>query len=150
MRLPGPRAWFFGGAAMELFPQARKKIDQSRFHSISQIEYRRNFVFKRDFPNHKLFELRAGVVAADGPQDLGDLRGTGYTDHDKKPASGGGGLETRASPAMARSVVISLFFFLAASTASRWRSSPSSQPSALATQGDQLESDTSLRLILGV
>jgi hypothetical protein len=34
----------------------RKKINLSRFYSISQIEYCRNFIFKRNFPIHKLFE----------------------------------------------------------------------------------------------
>jgi len=34
----------------------RKKVNLSRFYSISQIEYCRNFIFKRHFPIHKLFE----------------------------------------------------------------------------------------------
>jgi hypothetical protein len=34
----------------------RKKINLRRFYSISQIEYCRNFIFKRNFPIHKLFE----------------------------------------------------------------------------------------------
>jgi hypothetical protein len=34
----------------------RKKMNLSRFYSISQIEYCRNFIFKRNFPIHKLFE----------------------------------------------------------------------------------------------
>ena len=34
----------------------RKKINLSRFYSISQIEYCRNFIFKKNFPIHKLFE----------------------------------------------------------------------------------------------
>src|SRR6202047_1317635 len=34
----------------------RKRIHLSRFYSISQIEYCRNFIFKRNFPIHKLFE----------------------------------------------------------------------------------------------
>jgi hypothetical protein len=34
----------------------RKKINLSRFYSISQIEYCRNFIFKRNFPIHKLYE----------------------------------------------------------------------------------------------
>jgi hypothetical protein len=33
----------------------RKKVNLSRFYSISQIEYCRNFIFKRHFPIHKLF-----------------------------------------------------------------------------------------------
>src|SRR6266699_3851655 len=36
--------------------QERKRINLSRFYSISQIEYCRNFIFKRNFPIHKLFE----------------------------------------------------------------------------------------------
>ena len=34
----------------------RKQLNLSRFYAISQIEYCRNFVFKRNFPIHKLFE----------------------------------------------------------------------------------------------
>jgi hypothetical protein len=34
----------------------RKQIKLSRFYAISQIEYCRNFIFKRNFPIHKLFE----------------------------------------------------------------------------------------------
>lgn len=34
----------------------RKKANLSRFYSIAQIEYCRNFIFKRHFPIHKLFE----------------------------------------------------------------------------------------------
>jgi hypothetical protein len=34
----------------------RKKVNLSRFYSIAQIEYCRNFIFKRNFPIHKLFE----------------------------------------------------------------------------------------------
>jgi hypothetical protein len=34
----------------------RKQINLSRFYAISQIEYCRNFIFKRNFPIHKLFE----------------------------------------------------------------------------------------------
>jgi hypothetical protein len=34
----------------------RNKINLSRFYAISQIEYCRNFIFKRNFPIHKLFE----------------------------------------------------------------------------------------------
>jgi hypothetical protein len=37
-------------------PKERKKINLSRFYAISQIEYCRNFIFKRNFPIHKLFE----------------------------------------------------------------------------------------------
>ena len=45
----------------------RKKINLSRFYSISQIEYCRNFIFKRHFPIHKIFER-----SPDG--DCGDRR----------------------------------------------------------------------------
>jgi hypothetical protein len=34
----------------------RRKLNLSRFYAISQIEYCRNFVFRRNFPIHKLFE----------------------------------------------------------------------------------------------
>jgi hypothetical protein len=34
----------------------RKRINFSRFYSIAQIEYCRNFIFKRNFAIHKLFE----------------------------------------------------------------------------------------------
>src|SRR6516162_7929612 len=34
----------------------RKKINLSRLYSIAQIEYCRNFIFKRHFPIHKIFE----------------------------------------------------------------------------------------------
>src|SRR2546427_5151872 len=34
----------------------RKRINLSRFYSISQLEYCRNFIFRRNFPIHKLFE----------------------------------------------------------------------------------------------
>ena len=34
----------------------RRQLNLSRFYAISQIEYCRNFIFKRHFPIHKLFE----------------------------------------------------------------------------------------------
>ena len=34
----------------------RAKLNLSRFYAISQVEYCRNFIFKRHFPIHKLFE----------------------------------------------------------------------------------------------
>src|SRR5438094_1163016 len=34
----------------------RKQLNLSRFYTIAQIEYCRNFIFKRNFPIHKLFE----------------------------------------------------------------------------------------------
>src|ERR1700745_149221 len=37
-------------------PKERKQINLSRFYAIAQIEYCRNFIFKRHFPIHKLFE----------------------------------------------------------------------------------------------
>ena len=39
------------------FPaKERKQLNLSRFYAIAQIEYCRNFIFKRNFPIHKLFE----------------------------------------------------------------------------------------------
>jgi hypothetical protein len=37
-------------------PKERKRVNLSRFYAVSQIEYCRNFIFKRNFPIHKLFE----------------------------------------------------------------------------------------------
>jgi hypothetical protein len=34
----------------------RKEMNLSRFYAIGQIEYCRNFIFKRNFPIHKIFE----------------------------------------------------------------------------------------------
>jgi len=34
----------------------RQKINLSRFYAFSQVEYCRNFIFKRNFPIHKIFE----------------------------------------------------------------------------------------------
>ena len=34
----------------------RSRMNLSRFYAISQIEYCRNFIFKRNFPIHKIFE----------------------------------------------------------------------------------------------
>ena len=34
----------------------RKQLNLRRFYAIAQIEYCRNFIFKRNFPIHKLFE----------------------------------------------------------------------------------------------
>jgi hypothetical protein len=34
----------------------RKQMNLSRFYAIAQIEYCRNFIFKRNFPIHKIFE----------------------------------------------------------------------------------------------
>lgn len=36
--------------------QERKQMNLSRFYAIAQIEYCRNFIFKRNFPIHKIFE----------------------------------------------------------------------------------------------
>ncbi len=37
-------------------PKERGQINLSRFYAIAQIEYCRNFIFKRHFPIHKIFE----------------------------------------------------------------------------------------------
>ena len=37
-------------------PPDVKQLNLSRFYAIAQVEYCRNFVFKRNFPIHKLFE----------------------------------------------------------------------------------------------
>src|SRR5215467_538242 len=37
-------------------PNERQQLKLSRFYAIAQIEYCRNFIFKRNFPIHKLFE----------------------------------------------------------------------------------------------
>jgi len=54
----------------------RERISLRRFYAISQIEYCRNFIFKRNFPIHRIFErqLRVGIVALVGRQDFADLR----------------------------------------------------------------------------
>jgi hypothetical protein len=39
-------------------PKERKQMNLRRFYAIAQIEYCRNFIFKRHFPIHKLFERR--------------------------------------------------------------------------------------------
>ena len=63
----------------------RKAINLSRFYAINQIEYCRNFIFKRHFPIHKLFErscelglwrAAAGIHCrcAGCRQDRGDFR----------------------------------------------------------------------------
>src|ERR1700751_4012316 len=54
----------------------RKRVKLSRFYAISQIEYCRNFIFKRNFPIHKLLaaRLRARMWAANTPKDYRDLR----------------------------------------------------------------------------
>jgi len=50
-------------------PKERKQLNLSRFYAIAQIEYCRNFIFKRNFPIHKLFErsceLRLWRLTAD-------------------------------------------------------------------------------------
>src|SRR5215467_12590302 len=68
MRLPGPRlpadrllrgmAGQANGLVLgpKFSPKERKQITLSRFYAIAQIEYCRNFIFKRHFPIHKLFE----------------------------------------------------------------------------------------------
>ena len=59
----------------------RNAINLSRFYAISQIEYCRNFIFRRHFPIHKLFErrLRTRPVAAQRRQDRHDLRQAGQS-----------------------------------------------------------------------
>ena len=66
----------------------RTRLNLSRFYAIAQIEYCRNFIFKRNFPIHKLFErscelglwrLTADKIAADlrhpgEPQDAWQTR----------------------------------------------------------------------------
>ena len=47
----------------------RKQLNLSRFYAIAQIEYCRNFIFKRNFPIHKLFERRARPMAPDCRQN---------------------------------------------------------------------------------
>src|SRR5207247_1002627 len=57
----------------------RKRINLSRFYSISQIEYCRNFIFKRHFPIHQLFErsseLRLTRLTSDKHQPFRVLPG---------------------------------------------------------------------------
>ena len=48
----------------------RKAINLSRFYAIAQIEYCRNFIFKRHFPIHKLFE-RSCELGLCGSQPTG-------------------------------------------------------------------------------
>jgi hypothetical protein len=54
----------------------RQWMNLHRFYAVAQIEYCRNFIFKRHFPIHRIFErsCEMGLWASDGPQDLGDLR----------------------------------------------------------------------------
>ena len=40
----------------EVLKKERAKLNLSRFYAVSQIEYCRNFIFRRHFPIHKLFE----------------------------------------------------------------------------------------------
>src|ERR1039457_3601234 len=58
----------------------RSQMNLSRFYAIAQIEYCRNFIFKRHFPIHKIFErgceiLRNRLFGADGAPHQRDLRG---------------------------------------------------------------------------
>src|SRR6266436_6436886 len=43
-------------SARKFSAKERKQLNLSRFYAIAQIEYCRNFIFKRNFPIHKLFE----------------------------------------------------------------------------------------------
>jgi hypothetical protein len=38
-------------------------MNLSRFYAISQIEYCRNFIFKRHFPIHKIWRLTANRIS---------------------------------------------------------------------------------------
>ena len=64
--LLGPKFSKTGAGAMNL----------RRFYAVNQVEYCRNFIFKRHFPIHKIFErsCEIGTVAHDGGQDQRDLR----------------------------------------------------------------------------
>src|SRR5258705_46884 len=52
-KLPDPGPWCW---ARNFSTKERKQLNLSRFYAIAQIEYCRNFIFKRNFPIHKLFE----------------------------------------------------------------------------------------------
>jgi hypothetical protein len=58
----------------------RKRVKLSRFYAISQIEYCRNFIFKRNLPIHKLFErgcldwLQYSLMLANQFVDAGGIR----------------------------------------------------------------------------
>ena len=54
----------------------RGAMNLHRFYAVNQIEYCRNFIFKRHFPIHRIFErsCEIGLVAVDRTQDLRDLR----------------------------------------------------------------------------
>jgi hypothetical protein len=56
----------------------RAKINLRRFYAVSQIEYCRNFIFKRSFPIHRIFERGC---------EIGPWRLTA----DKSPRSSAGG-----------------------------------------------------------
>jgi Tn3 transposase DDE domain len=51
----------------------RKEMNLSRFYAIGQIEYCRNFIFKRNFPIHKIFE-RGCEIALVSALRFGDPR----------------------------------------------------------------------------
>jgi hypothetical protein len=42
----------------ETTDKEQAQMNLSRFYSIAQIEYCRNFILKRHFPIHQIFELR--------------------------------------------------------------------------------------------
>ena len=70
----------------------RKQFQLSRFYAIAQIEYCRNFIFKRHFPIHKLFERSCELglwrLTADNPRAV--TRGFGSRVHRRmqgKPAT---------------------------------------------------------------
>jgi hypothetical protein len=45
----------------EVLRQERTRLNLSRFYAIAQIEYCHNFIFKRHFPIHELFERSCGL-----------------------------------------------------------------------------------------
>src|SRR5271166_1641723 len=65
----------------------RAQLNLSRLYAISQVEYCRNFIFKRHFPIHKLFE-RARPVAARRRQDRCDLRHAAQSPHARQAGHG--------------------------------------------------------------
>jgi hypothetical protein len=68
--------------------QDRKAVNLRRNYSINQIEYCRNFVFKRHFPIHKIFRafLRNGAVPPGRRQGRLHLRGARHQTAPRQPA----------------------------------------------------------------
>jgi hypothetical protein len=75
-------------------PKERKQINLSRFYAIAQIEYCRNFIFKRHFPIYKLFERSCELglwrLTADRITEIGNF-GVSDRRFRFKPAGGFGG-----------------------------------------------------------